>query len=159
MSLESLIESFEVGLLHREDNLECSLTLLNCVGADHLTECFDSAFTEEHVLCTAETDTFSTELTSLLSIVRCISVCTYFESLELVSPLHDAAEVTVVRISVDLSDSAVIDLTCRTVEGDDVAFLECLASECELLVSFVHSDLAAAGYAALTHTTCNYCSV
>ncbi len=158
VTLKSLIESLEVSLLHGLDLSKSSLTLLNCIGADHLTECSDSVSLEEHVLCTAKTDTLSAKLSSLLSVSGCISVCSNLQNSVLVSPSHDSAELAS-DCSVYCGDKAVVDVTCCTIDGDAVALVVCLASQCELLVVLVHLDVAAAGYAACTHTTSNYCCV
>ena len=37
--------------------------------------------------------------------------------------------------------------------------MELFASKCKFLISFVHSDITASGYTALTHTTGNNCCV
>ena len=37
--------------------------------------------------------------------------------------------------------------------------MELFAGQCKLLILLVHSDVAASGYTAGTHTTCNYGSV
>ena len=42
VTLKSLIESLKVALLHRLDLSESSFSLLNSIGADHLTESSDS---------------------------------------------------------------------------------------------------------------------
>ena len=59
---------FEVALLHTAgSSLELLLVSSTAVSeTDHLTESsFDSVSLEEHMLCTAQTDTFCTQLTSL----------------------------------------------------------------------------------------------
>ena len=76
IAFQSLVQSLEVALLHRFDLSQSSLSFLNGVRADHFTECCDSVSLEEHMLGTAQTDTFSAQLTSLLSVCRSISVCT-----------------------------------------------------------------------------------
>jgi len=73
VALQSLIQLLEVVLLIRQDLLQCCFSLLYSVGTDHLTECCDSVLFEEHMLSTAQTDSFSAQLTSLLSV--CGSIC------------------------------------------------------------------------------------
>src|SRR5699024_10759633 len=87
VALESLIQSLEVSLLIRKDFLKSCLSLFLCLSTDHLTESVDSSLAEEHMLCTAETDTLSAKLNSFLSIFRCISVCADFHCSVLVSPV------------------------------------------------------------------------
>ena len=94
VALESLEQTFEVFLLIWKNLSKCCFSLLSCCGADHLTECIDTSLTEEHMLCTAKTDTFCTKLYSFLSICRSICVCTNFHCSVLVSPCHDASELT-----------------------------------------------------------------
>src|SRR5699024_8977431 len=90
---------------------------------------------------------------------RCVGVCTNFQSLVLVCQLHDTSEVTAVGIGRNSLDFAVVNLTCGTVQRNGVAFVEDFSAKFELLVCFVHFDVAATGYAACSHTTCNNCSV
>ena len=47
---------------------------------------------EEHMLCTAKTDTLCAQLSCLLSVSRSICVCSDLELSVLVSPAHDSAE-------------------------------------------------------------------
>ena len=157
-AFQCFVQSFKVALLHRFDLCQSSLSLFYGVRADHFTECCDSVSLEEHMLGTAQTDTFSAQLTSLLSVCRSISVSTNLQSSVLVCPAHDTAECTSDRC-VNGRDDAVVDVTGRTVDRDVVALVEGLASQLELLVLFVHLDVAAAGYTAGTHTTCNNGSV
>ena len=154
VAFHRLEELSEVILLIRLDLLECLLTLFNCIGADHLTECFDSLRIEEHVLCTTETDTLCTKLTCLCSIVRCIRVSSYAELSILVRPAHDTTEVAG-NLSIYCSDLTLVDVTGSTIDGDEITLLDGLSAECELLVLLIHHDITAAGYAALTHTTGN----
>ena len=157
-AFQCFVQSFKVALLHRFDLCQSSLSLFYGVRADHFTECCDSVSLEEHVLGTAQTDTFCTQLTSLLCVSRRISVGTNLQGSVLVCPAHNTAE-GAGDGSVYSRDDAVVDVTGRTVDGDVVALVEGLASQLELLVLFVHLDVAAAGYTAGTHTTSNNGSV
>ena len=155
VTLKCLIKSLEVRLLIWKNLLQCSFSLFYSIRADHLTECSNSVFLEEHMLCTAKTNTLSTKLTSFLSICRCISVCTNLQCSELVSPLHNAAKLTS-DLSIYSRNQACIDVTCCTIDRDFRSLCECLSSQCELLVLLIHVDIATTGYAACTHTTSNY---
>ena len=154
VALQRLVQCLEVSLLHGLDLSQSSFSFLNSIGADHLTECCNSGGLEEHVLGTAKTDTLSAQLSCLLCISRCISVGANLQYSVLVSPSHDSAELTSDG-SVNGGDDAVVDVTGGAVDGDVVALSEGLASQLELLVLLVHLDVAAAGYTAGTHTTCN----
>src|SRR5699024_8341035 len=72
-----------------------------------------------------------------------------------VSPCHDTSALTGNR-SVYCRDDTVVDVTCGTVKRDRISFVELFAVKSELLVLFVHDDVAASGYTASTHTTGNY---
>ncbi len=157
-TLESLVDSLEVSLLHRLDLCKSCFSLLNGVGADHLTECSDSGSLEEHVLGTAKTDTLCAELTSLLCVCGSISVGSNLKYSVLISPSHDSAELAC-DSSVNGRNDTVVDVTGSTVDGDAVALGEGLACKSELLVLLIHLDLAATGYTASTHTTSNNCCV
>ena len=141
-AFESFIKLFKVALLHWFDLSKSSFSFFNSIGADHFTECSDSVSFKEHMLCTAKTDTFSTEFTSLLSVSRCISVCSYLKNSVLISPSHDSAEFTC-DSSINCWDDAVVDVTCRTIDRNVITFVECLSGECELLVFFIHYDVGA----------------
>ena len=158
ITLESLIESLKVGLLHGKDNIESCLSFLNCLGADHLTESVDPSVAEEHVLRTAQTDTLGTEFPCLLSICGSIRICSYLKSSCVVSPLHYTSELTC-DLCIDRGDNAVVDAARGTVDGDLVSLAELLACELEYLVLLIHLDVGATGNAACTHTSCNNCSV
>ena len=154
VTFKSLIESLKVRLLHRLDLSKCSFSLFYCIRADHLTECRNSVSLEEHMLCTAKTDTLCAKLSSLLSVCGCISVRSYLKNSELVSPSHDSAELAC-DCSVYCGDKTVVDVTCRTVDRNAVTFVVNLACKLELLVLFIHLDIAATRYTASTHTTSN----
>ena len=115
VALKSLIESLEVALLHRFDLVESGFSLLNCIGADHLTECSDTVSLKEHMLCTAETDALCAKLAGFLSVLGSISVCSYLKLSVLVSPSHDPAELAC-NLSVNGSDLTVVNVTCGAVD-------------------------------------------
>ena len=52
--------------------------------------------------------------------------------------------------SVYSRDDSVVDVTGCTIDGNEVSFMELFTSKCEFLVFFVHSDITASGYTALT---------
>ena len=120
--------ALEVALLIRQDLLQSCFSLFYSIRADHLTECSDSVFLEEHMLGTAKTDTFCTQLTSFLSICRSICICTNFQSSELVSPSHNTAELTS-DCSIYSLDCSIVDVTGCTIDGDVVSLMELFASQ------------------------------
>ena len=110
------------------------------------------------MLCTAKTDTLSSELSSFLSVARSIRIGANAELAVFISPAHNSAELACDR-RVNSRDNAVVNVTGRAVEREIVALVIGLAGKCELLVLFVHIDGGAAGNAAGTHTARNNGSV
>ena len=115
VTFKSFVKFLEVSLLLWKNLSKCCFSLFYCICTDHFTECSDSVFLEEHMLCTAKSDTFCTKLTSFLSVSRCISVCTNLHSSVLVSPSHDSSELTS-DCSVYSRDDSVIDSTCGSIK-------------------------------------------
>ena len=151
VALKSLIESLEVSLLIRKDLVQSLFSLFDGIGADHLAERGDPLRIEEHVLGTAEADTLGAKLSRLLRVGRGVCVGSDFQLPVLVGPCHDAAELAG-DLCVDSRDHAVIDVAGGSVDGDEVAFLEGLAAQLELLVLFMpetqHSPMPRATTAA-----------
>ena len=117
ISFKCLIESLEISLLIWKNLIKSSFSLFYCIRTDHLSECSDSVFLEEHMLCTAKSDTFGTELTSLLSICRSICICSYFELSVFISPCHNTSELAG-DCSINCWDKTCIDVTCSTIDRD-----------------------------------------
>ncbi len=150
VAFQSLVQLLEVSLLFRKDLLQCCFSLFYGLRTDHLTERINSVAFEEHMLCTAQSDTFSSQLTGFLRVCRCIRIGTYLHGSVLVSPCHDPSELS--RDGrVYSRDDAIVDISGRTVDGDRVSFMVLFSCQCELLVLLVHRDIAAAGYTASAH--------
>ena len=75
VTFQCFVKCFEVSLLIWKNLLKSSFSFFYCIRADHLTECSNSVFLKEHMLCTAKSDTFCTKLTSFLSICWSIGIC------------------------------------------------------------------------------------
>ena len=157
-SFQCFIKSFEVSLLIWKNLLKSCFSFFYSVRTDHLTECCNSVFFEEHMLCTAKSDTFCSKLTSFLSICRSICISTNFKFSIFVSPSHNTAELTSDG-SVNCLDFAIVDVTCCTIDRDEISLMEFFSSKSEFLILFVHSDITTSGYTACTHTTGNYSCV
>ena len=108
------------------------------------------------MLCTAKADALCAELNSLGCVARGVCVGANLKGSVFVGPAHDSAELACDG-SVNSRDDAVIDVTGGAVDGDEIALMEGLAGEGELLVLLVHDYLGAAGDAAGTHAACNNC--
>ena len=92
-TVHSLEDAVEVGLLIGEELGKSLLTTLYRVSQNHLTHSNNLLVVEEHVLCTCQTDTLSTELTCNLSIVRSISIGANLHLGILVAEVHELLEV------------------------------------------------------------------
>ena len=156
VTFQSFIQFFEVSLLFRKNLSQSCFSFFYCFSTDHFTECIDSVTFKEHMLCTAKTNTFCTQLTSFFSICRSICVCTNFHSSVFVSPSHDSSEFTC-DCSVYSRDDTVIDITCGTIQRNCISFMVFFSSQCKSLVFFVHCDISTTGYTTGSHTTGNYC--
>ena len=94
-SLELAEDADEVLSLHWKKLRKSNLALAICVSKNHLSHRDDSLATEEHMLCAAETNTFSTKLYCMMCICWCIGICAYAHCLELAYISHELAVVLV----------------------------------------------------------------
>ena len=153
-ALKSLIESLEVTLLIGHDLIKSSLSLLESICTDHLTESSDPVSLKEHVLGAAKADAFCAKLAGLLSVSRSICIGANLEGSVFISPGHDPAEFACDG-SVNGGDDALVDVTGGAVDGDVVALNKGLACKDKLLILFIHSYIGAAGNAAGAHAAGN----
>ena len=156
-SLPSLVDTSN-GLLHRLKLCKSGLALLKSVSADHLAEGRDTVCVKEHMLGTGKADALCAKLTRLARVCGCVGIGAYIKSAVLVSPGHDAAELSRYN-GINCGDDSVVDISGRAVDGDIVALVEDLAAKSELLVGLIHLDLSAAGDAALAHAASDNCRV
>ena len=63
--------------------------------------------------------------TAFFSICWCICVCTNFHCSVFVSPCHDSSELTS-DCSIYSWDDSIVDVTCSTIDGDAVSFMDIL---------------------------------
>ncbi len=114
------------------------------------------------MLCTAKTNTLSAESNSLLSVSGSVGICANLKSSYSVCPAHECFKIAG-DISLLSRKSALVNVTCGTVKGDNIAFLECLygvaTCNCEVLFILVNLYLVTAGNAASAHTAGNNGSV
>ena len=95
ITIHSFEDAFEVATLHWKEFFECLFAAFEVRSKNHFAYSFDTVAFEEHVFCTAKTDTLSAELTSLFSIARSISVSANKCLSKFSSEIHDCAKVTV----------------------------------------------------------------
>ena len=91
-----------------------SLTGSFVLSDDHFTDRADSLGFEEHMFCTNQTDTFSTEFKTALDICLDIRVHHDFHTSACIDPAHELREVAFDR-SRDRLDSCAVNFTGRTV--------------------------------------------
>ena len=92
------------------------------------------------MLCTAKTDTFSTKLSSLLSICRCISICTNTKCTILICPCHNSSEFTS-DLSIYCIDDSIIDIGCG--KGRAIAYLLSHGYNCKITGIEINPEVAA----------------
>ena len=115
IAIHSLKDTLEVSLLVWEKLSKRFLTTLSVLRKNHLTHSHDLLILEEHVLCTGQTNTLSTEVTSHLCIVWSISIGTNLEMCIFVAEIHQLFEVAAQFSSLSW-DLTCINLTSRTVQ-------------------------------------------
>ena len=152
---EDLIEVFA---LVRQDLFECFYTTLFVFGEDHLTHGFDLFCFEEHVLCTAETDTYGTKVASRCSVARRVCIGANLEACVLIGKRHQGAEV-VVHFSSNGGYFAEEYFPRSSIDRDLIAFVENGLTDGKRALYHVHHHFAGTGDTAFTHTTSHYGSV
>ena len=110
------------------------------------------------MLCTCQTDTLCTKLASYGCIVRSICVCAYLKLCIFVAKVHKSLEVAG-KFGSLCRNLAGKHLTGRAVQRNIVAFLICYALNLNGLGFIVNVYCTGTTDTALTHTTCNNCSV
>ncbi len=157
-TVHSLEDSVEVGLLIWEQFGKGFFTTFNSVGKNHLAHGDNLLVIEKHVLCTSQTNTLGTECTSHLGVVWRVGVGANLQLGVFIAEIHECFEVTTEFSSLCL-DFACINLTCRAIQRDEVAFLVGNAFDFNSLCLVVNIDSTCTRNAALTHTTSHHSSV
>ena len=93
-SVHSLQDSVEVLGLVGEQLGKSLLATLLVLSKDHLTHSLDLLTLKEHMLGTAQTDTYGTECAGNLSIVRGVGVGAYNQTGIFVAEIHQLSKVT-----------------------------------------------------------------
>ena len=111
LTIHTLQDAIEILLLIRQKLFECLFTLFRTVSENHLTHSLNLLILEEHVLCTAEANTNSTEITCYFCIMWGICVGTNNQLTILLTKVHQLCEVTcnLSRASLHLTK---INFTC-----------------------------------------------
>ena len=93
-AIHALENTVEVLLLVRKELIKSLLTLLCGISKNHLAHRFDLLILEEHVLCTAKTNTYGTEVTCHFCVMRRICVGTYNQFSVFLTEIHQLSKVT-----------------------------------------------------------------
>lgn len=110
---------------------------------NHFTDSRDTIRLEEHVLSTAQADTFRTELDSLLGVARGIRIGADAQTAGSVSPAHEASKLAGDG-RFNRRNLAIVDVAGRAVEGDEVTLVVHLVANGQGLCFFVNLQRAAA---------------
>ncbi len=114
-AVHCLEDAVEVSLLVRKQLSKSLLASFSILSKNHFAHCNNLLCLEEHVLCTAKTDTYSTEVACNLCIVWCISVCTNNELCIFLAKSHQVGEVAR-NLSCLCLNLSFVNLTCCTVD-------------------------------------------
>ena len=114
-AVHSLKDTVEVCFLIGEEFGKSFFATLYRVSQNHLTHSYNLLVVKEHMLCTCQTDTLGTELTSHLSVVWSIGIGTDFHLCILVAEVHKLLEIARKFCSLCLNLTSV-NLTCSTVQ-------------------------------------------
>ena len=74
VSVHHLKDALEVPTLYRQQLIQVYLSLFLDLGQDHLLYDGQTLFLEEHVLCTAQTNTFGSELAGDASVFGVVGI-------------------------------------------------------------------------------------
>ncbi len=157
-ALHRLENPVEVLPLYRQQLRQSFFAPLRIRGQDHFTYRLDPAFTEEHVLGTAQPDSFSAEVSGHFRVMRRVGVGANTEGPELISPIHKLAQI-IGDLGLDQIDTAHNHFSRGTVESDPVALIDTLIAEHHIAFDFIDPGIAASGHTALTHTAGHHGSV
>ena len=151
-SAHSLIYAFEVSALHREYLCESFFSLSAVARYYHLAYSLYSVLCKEHMLCTAESDTFCAEFYSLLSISRTVRISTHSQAAKLIRPAHDYCKISC-KFCINSRKHSFIHIACAAVDGQAILICENRAIlKRNSAVFLAYSDFAAACDAAGAHT-------
>ena len=154
ISLKRFVQFFKVTLLIRKDFIQSSFTFFNSIGADHFTECRNAFRLKEHMLCTAQPDTFGSQFPGLSGVFRSVGICSDTQLAIFISPCHNSAEFTG-NLGINSGNQAVINPSSGAVNGNKISFFERLAGKNKLFVFFIHGNITASGNTAFTHAAGN----
>ena len=157
-TVHCLEDTFEVASLHWKKFCKCSFPCPCVVCKNHLSHGDDSVAAEEHVLSSAETDTFCTKHDCISCILWSICVGPDAHGLDLVNVVHELL-VVLIEHGFGLSHCSFknlhdftwlysnllgIDVTCEAVNCHVVTFVKLLAVYNKSLLWLIDGNLATA---------------
>ena len=151
ISFKSFIQFFKIALLIRQNLVQRVFTLFSSIGTDHLTESSNTFGFKEHMLRSAQADSFSSEFTRFARISGSIGIGADLQPAVFIRPGHNPAEFSG-NCCVHGGNQAVVNISCCSVNGNAVPFLVSFSCQGKLLVFFIHNDVTASGNAAFTHS-------
>ena len=157
-TVHCLEDALEVSFLIRQQFIKSFLTSFFVSSQDHFTHGDDLLVVEEHVFCTAQTDTYCTEVTCHLSVMRSISIGTYFQTGIFVTQAHQFGEITG-KFGCFGNNFSLVNFTGTAVQRKEVTFFQQYTVNFYGTCLIVYIDSACTGYTAFTHTSCHNCSV
>ena len=140
----------EVGPLNRQKSFDSLFPHLCLVGNNHFAHQQDAFLVEEHVLGAAQADALRAEFPRNRRIVRRISVGADVEPAHLVRPSHQLPEIAG-NARLRQWHLALYHLPRRSVESDEVEFLEDYSVERSSFLARFHLQFAQTGNAGFAH--------
>ena len=158
MSVHGLEYAVEVLLLIGEELSKCFLASFNSLRKNHLAHSLNLVCLEEHVLCTAQTDTYCTKVTGNFCVVGSVCIGANYETGVLVAKFHKLCKIARHFCGFCLY-FAEVNFACRTIYRKVVTFFDYHAFDLYCASFVVYVDGACARYTAFTHAACYHCCV
>ena len=148
----------EVAALFGQQLVERGATAGLGIGENHFAHRADAAGIEEHVLGAAQADALGPELARHAAFGLGLGIGAHTHPAVLVGPFHQRAEIAR-QLGLDRGDLARHDLPVRTVDGDDIAFLELAVADREHAALARDRHLRRARHAGAAHAARHHCGV
>ena len=157
-TLHSLEDTLEVSLLIWQNLSQCLATSFRIFRQNHFTHGFDFLTLKEHVFRTAKTDSYRTEITCHLSIMRSIRIGAYLQSRIFISQLHQLGKITG-KLGCFCFHLSFINLTGATVQGNEISLFQYHTVHFNRTGFIVDVQCSGTGHTTLTHATSHNSSV
>ena len=130
------------------------LAAFQVVSQNHFANRLDTLLFKEHMLCAAESDAFSPEITGYGGVMWGVGISSYLQASKLIGPAHEGTKFTsqLWRDGCNFTDK---DLAGRTVEGNDIAFFKDFFTDLEAVGLVIYNNCGTTGNAAFAHAAGN----